>query len=117
MLTSPLDRFQSSIMRASYSNASGRTHPARDSILLLNFLSFQSIPPNDMPNWRDSCSPKRAHRLAHRRSDNIHHPLRGLEAATSGDLGDGTGESCAAEGGSHAEGHCVVCVVGESTLR
>jgi hypothetical protein len=44
--------------------------------------------------------------------------LRGLEAATSGDLGDGTGESCAAERGGHAEGHSVVCVfVGEVRLE
>lgn len=62
---------------------------------------------------KDSRSPKRAHRLAHRRSDNIHHPLRGLKAATGskgGDLG-GAGESCAAERRGHVEGHCFVCVV------
>ena len=114
------DQVQISIARVSNPNVSDRTHPARDrqtGILLL--LALPSIPSSSSDNIpitisKDSRSPKRAHRLAHRRSDNIHHPLRGLEAATGsggGDLG-GTGESCAAERGGHAEGHIVVCAVG-----
>ena len=62
---------------------------------------------------KDSRSPKRAHGLAHRSGDSIHHPLRGLEAATGGDLGEAggrAGESCAAEHGRHAGGHFCVCV-------
>ena len=83
----------------------------------LRFQTFRSIPPSDIAVLKDSRSPKRAHRLAHRRGDNIHHPLRGLEAATGGDLGEAggrAGETCAAERGGHAKGHCCVCVAERS---
>lgn len=47
--------------------------------------------------------------------------MRGLEAATGGDLGEAgggrAGESCAAERGGHAGGHCCVCVVQMSGLE
>lgn len=108
------DQDDSSIARGSNPNApTGPIWLATDSILLLLALpNIQSIPPSDIAVLKDSRSPKRAHRLAHRRGDNIHHPLRGLEAATGGDLGEAgggrAGESCAAERGGHAEGHCCV---------
>ena len=76
---------------------------------------LRDIPPDKIPITilEDSRSPERAHGLAHRRGDSVHHPLRGLEAATGGDLGEAggrAGESCAAERGRHAGGHCCVFV-------
>lgn len=105
------------IAQAPKSNALYRTSPAcvlvHKCILLLHSHIADGIP-TGISILKDSRSPESAHRLTHRRD--IHHPLRALESATGGHLGEagsGTGECCAAERGGHAEGHCGGCCCGK----
>jgi hypothetical protein len=104
------DRHDSAV-QAPCINVSDRTSPARvlvrDYILLLRFCAIDPISDDDSI-LKDSRSPESANRLAHRHWCDIHHPLRGLESATGGDLGEascGTGECCAAKREGNTGGH------------